>query len=202
MIQIISDKKLQKYIFDCSKIDIKDEQISPINKETKNISIDINPKNNYYWDEEKKYTEELCEKISVNDVFIRTSFGITKKINTTGEFNKKFCGGKNLTFRFDDKLQFIMSGKKIAIEDFKKICKLKKVKIECEFNFYSVVYKTQEKTNITNKLKLTKIKVLEISGEEKQIKNYKSYDSLCEIKNYTTKKEAVTNIMKLLAKQT
>lgn len=202
MIQIISDNKTKSNVFNCSKIDIKDEQTSSINKETKSIDIDIDIKETYHWDKEVNYIYELCEKISEKHIYVKTTFGVTKRTKINGKLNNKQPHSNKLTFRFNDKLEIIMGGKKISIEEFKKICELKKVKIECEFNFYSIVYKTQEEPTIINRLKLKKIKILEIKGEETQIKNFKSYDSLCETKNYVTKKEAVTNIMKLLAKQT
>jgi hypothetical protein len=209
MIQIVTDNETQKFTFNCTKIlvETNKEELSPVNKDsnTINISYDDIKKtfSSILLDKEKKYIKRLCEEKQIKDVFVKMSNGDKKKIN--GD-NIIFGMGKNsyysdIKFRFNDKLDIVLGGKEINIDEFKKICESKKIKIECEFKFYSVIYKTQEKTNIMNRMKILNIKILEMFGEHELIQNYKNYDCFYDKKKYTTsKKTAVNNIMKLLIK--
>lgn len=212
MIQIITDSETQKFTFNCTKIEVESnkEEISPVNKESNAINLRHNDTNKtlsfILFDREKKYVKRLCEEKQIKDAFVKMTNGDKKKIDENCaiigiNINKNKNTYSNVKFRFNEKLDISLGGKEINIEEFKKIFESKTVKIECEFKFYSVIYKTQEKTNIINRMKITCIKILEIFGEYKLVQNYKNFDSFYEKKKYTTnKKTAVNNIMKLLIK--
>lgn len=231
MIQIITDDHTQKITLNCKDIQLlsNNEQNSPVNKEKNVINLayinnneSANKTSNkttiakILFDKEKYYTKRLLIEKNIGKASVKMTNGAKNDLSVVSFKNenteeKKFVSGfknfistKNeykLYFRFNDKLDINIGGKFVNFDEFQKMFGLNKIKMEFEFKFYSVVYKTQEKTNVVNRLKLLSVKILEMSGNSEILNEYKNIDSFYDKKKYTTtKKTAVNNIMQLLTK--
>lgn len=227
MIQIITDDQIQKFTLNCKNVNIlsNKEEKTPVNKENNviNLSYINNNKSQktsiaeILFNKEKNFIKRLLVEKKINNAKVKMSCGTKNKLSVVtfknqGDQNgvekkfvtnfSNFVSNKDeykLEFRFNDKIDIILGGKYMNFDEFQKLFDSNKMKIECEFKFYSVIYKAENFINIANRLKLLKIVILELHGDDKLLSNYKS-ESYFYNKKTTNKKIAVNNIMKLLTK--
>lgn len=106
-----------------------------------------------------------------------------------------------LNFSFNNKLKIEYNNQDIGIEKFKQLLEHKNSKLNINIMLYAIIHSTNDNTNIYIKLKITKIKILELTEciehtfnlNHNMMKSHYEY-----VKMYqTSKKKIIGNILQL-----
>lgn len=158
------------------------------------------------YDAEVKFLNRLLSNPKYKDKFCWiTCYGGTKTCYepTKGNVNIKKNLTNNLYLSFNDKLKIDYNNENIGVEKINKLLEHKIANIHIKFMFYAIVKTTKDSINISIKLKLKELKILELKD---QILSLFQVDVQNKTRQFeylqrypTGKKKTVNNILQLFS---